>query len=85
MGGGIAMCFASKGIAVKLLEINPDNLERGLEAIAANYQKTFVRGIISEAQKRVGWDAKPAQVFTTTNMAPNNLTLQRLKSSNSKH
>ena len=52
MGGGIAMCFANKGIAVKLLEINPDNLERGLEAIAANYQKTCERGIISDAQKQ---------------------------------
>ena len=50
MGGGIAMCFANRGIAVRLLEINPDNLARGLDAIGSNYQKTLERGLISESQ-----------------------------------
>lgn len=52
MGGGIAMCFASRGIPVRLLEVNPDNLQRGLGAIQANYQKTMERGLMSEGQVR---------------------------------
>lgn len=50
MGGAIAMCFASAGITATLLEVNPENLQKGLEGIKKNYQKTHDRGLINEAQ-----------------------------------
>lgn len=54
MGGGIAMSCANAGIAVRLLEVNSEALERGLEVIEGNYAKTVKRGRLSEdaASKR---------------------------------
>lgn len=49
MGSGIAMCFASAGIRVTLLELSAENLQRGLALIRQRYQQSFVRGRISEA------------------------------------
>ena len=45
MGGGIAMCFATAGYAVTLVELSSDNLQRGLGVIQGNYQKAVDRGI----------------------------------------
>ena len=47
MGSGIAMCFASAGIEVVLLELNQDNLARGLNTIAERYQQAVDRGRLS--------------------------------------
>ncbi|MDX2366979.1 MAG: 3-hydroxyacyl-CoA dehydrogenase NAD-binding domain-containing protein [Colwellia sp.] len=48
MGGGIAMCFASAGISVKLLEMSQSNLAKGINAIAKRYQQAEARGILSK-------------------------------------
>lgn len=49
MGCGIAICFASAGLNVCLLEINPDNLQHGLEVIRKRYQESVNRGRIDQA------------------------------------
>ncbi len=43
MGGGIAMCFASAGIPVTLIEQTEDNLKRGLGIIRKNYEASAKR------------------------------------------
>ena len=50
MGGGIAMNFANAGIPVKLLEMQPEALARGIGTIAKNYQSAVKKGKLSEAQ-----------------------------------
>ena len=51
MGCGIAMCFASAGIEVRLLELSPENLECGLNLIADNYAKSVATHRIDAATK----------------------------------
>ncbi len=48
MGGGIAMCFANAGIAVNILEVDKDALERGLGTIERNYESQVRRGRITQ-------------------------------------
>jgi 3-hydroxyacyl-CoA dehydrogenase len=43
MGGGIAMCFASAGIPVTLIEQTQEALDRGLGVIRKNYEATAKR------------------------------------------
>ena len=50
MGGGIAMNFANVGIAVTLVEVQKEALERGLKVIRSNYERTASRGGITTAQ-----------------------------------
>jgi 3-hydroxyacyl-CoA dehydrogenase len=50
MGGGIAMCFANAGIAVTLLELKPEALDRGLLQIRNNYQISIKRGKLTAEQ-----------------------------------
>ncbi len=50
MGGGIAMNFANVGIAVTLVEVQAEALERGLKVIRGNYERTASRGGITAAQ-----------------------------------
>lgn len=50
MGGGIAMCFAKAGIAVKLLEMSQENLTRGINAIEERYTQALKRGLMNEQQ-----------------------------------
>jgi 3-hydroxyacyl-CoA dehydrogenase len=50
MGGGIAMNFANVGIAVTLIEVQKEALERGLKVIRGNYERTASRGGITAAQ-----------------------------------
>lgn len=50
MGGGIAMCFASAGIPVTLLDMNQDGLQRGLGLIEKNYAASAKRGRLSQQQ-----------------------------------
>ncbi len=47
MGTGIAMCFASAGIAVNLIETSEKSLQKGLEKIRENYQRSVDRNRIS--------------------------------------
>jgi len=56
MGGGIAMCFASAGIPVTVVEASADALARGLDTIAKNYRSTAARGGLSaeDAERRIG-------------------------------
>lgn len=44
MGGGIAMCFASAGIPVTLVETKQEYLDNGLEKIRQNYANSVKRG-----------------------------------------
>jgi len=50
MGGGIAMNFANVGIAVTIVEVQKEALERGLKVIRGNYERTASRGGITAAQ-----------------------------------
>ena len=50
MGGGIAMCFATAGFNVILLEMNQDNLAKGIKAIADRYQQAQSRGMMTTQQ-----------------------------------
>lgn len=44
MGGGIAMNFLNAGLPVKLLEMKPDALERGVATIRKNYEAQVKKG-----------------------------------------
>ncbi|PWT75094.1 MAG: 3-hydroxyacyl-CoA dehydrogenase [Proteobacteria bacterium] len=48
MGGGIAMNFANAGIPVKVLEVNPEALEKGLAVVRKNYAATVSKGRLSQ-------------------------------------
>jgi 3-hydroxyacyl-CoA dehydrogenase len=50
MGGGIAISFANAGIAVKLLDIDPAALDRGMGVIKRTYETSLSRGSISQKQ-----------------------------------
>ena len=47
MGGGIAMVYANAGIPVLLKEASEEALEKGLERIRANYDRSAARGRIT--------------------------------------
>ena len=47
MGGGIAMSFANAGIAVTMIEISDEALERGMSIIDRNYAGSVKRGKLS--------------------------------------
>ncbi len=49
MGAGIAMCFADAGIPVRILETDPDVLERGLSRITKTCAGSVKRGRLTEA------------------------------------
>ncbi len=61
MGGGIAMAFANAGIPVKLLEANPEALDKGMAAIRRNYAATVARGKLTQAEM----DKRIARISTT--------------------
>ncbi|MCH8037113.1 MAG: enoyl-CoA hydratase/isomerase family protein [Proteobacteria bacterium] len=48
MGGGIAMNFANAGIAVRVLETDPEALDKGLAVIRKNYEGSVSRGRITQ-------------------------------------
>jgi 3-hydroxyacyl-CoA dehydrogenase len=56
MGGGIAMNFANAGIPVTVVEMNQENLDRGLGIVRKNYEATASRGRMTAADvdKRMG-------------------------------
>jgi 3-hydroxyacyl-CoA dehydrogenase len=52
MGGGIAMCFASAGLPVTIVEMKQEALDHGLSVIRGNYERS--RGAApDEAEKRM--------------------------------
>jgi 3-hydroxyacyl-CoA dehydrogenase len=56
MGGGIAMNFANVGIPVTVVEMNQENLDRGLGIVRKNYEATAARGRLTatDVEKRMG-------------------------------
>jgi 3-hydroxyacyl-CoA dehydrogenase len=48
MGGGIAMNFANAGIPVRILELSPEALARGLAVIRRNYAASVSRGSLTQ-------------------------------------
>ena len=55
MGGGIAMNFANAGIPVKVLEVKPEALEKGIGVVRKNYENTVKKGRLKaeDAEKRI--------------------------------
>lgn len=51
MGAGIAMCFASAGIKVFLVDVSDENLARGLQTITSQYEKSVASKRLTETQK----------------------------------
>ena len=49
MGGGIAMNFLNAGIAVKMLEMKQEALDRGLATIRKNYESQVKKGKLKQA------------------------------------
>ena len=56
MGGGIAMNFANVGIAVTVVEVAQDALDRGLGVVRKNYEATAAKGRLTreDVDKRMG-------------------------------
>jgi 3-hydroxyacyl-CoA dehydrogenase len=56
MGGGIAICFASAGIPVTLLDASPEALQRGIANIERTYQSMVERGRLTahDRDQRLG-------------------------------
>lgn len=48
MGGGISMNFLSKGIAVTIVEMVQENLDRGVGVIRKNYENSAAKGRFSQ-------------------------------------
>ena len=51
MGGGIAMSFADYGYPVKILEVSPEALERGMQRIRATYDTSVKRGSLAAPER----------------------------------
>ena len=56
MGRGIATCFANAGIPVRLMDSDPQALDRALSAIHSDYEGRVARGRIgaADAEARIG-------------------------------
>lgn len=50
MGGGIAMCFANKGIPVALVDLSAEALQTRIDAIRASYEGNVKKGKLSETK-----------------------------------
>ena len=48
MGGGIAMSFADYGLPVKIMDVTPEALDRGMQRIRDNYATSVRRGSLAE-------------------------------------
>ncbi|MBI1317246.1 3-hydroxybutyryl-CoA dehydrogenase [bacterium] len=51
MGNGIAHVFAQNGHHVRLIDLNPEALERGLQTIAKNLDRIIAKGGLQESDK----------------------------------
>jgi 3-hydroxyacyl-CoA dehydrogenase len=58
MGGGIAMSFADFGFPVKLLDVSPEVLSRGMQRIRDNYAASVKRGSLKQEEM----DARLARI-----------------------
>ena len=65
MGGGIAMSLALGGYDVVLIDVNPENLEKGLATIEKNFRRTQARGGLTGAEV----DAALARIKGATSLA----------------
>jgi 3-hydroxyacyl-CoA dehydrogenase len=61
MGGGIAMNFLNAGIAVKMLEMKQDALDRGVATIRKNYEAQVKKGKLKQDK----YDQRMALLTTT--------------------
>jgi len=52
MGNGIAHVFAQNGFAVRLIDVNPAQLEKGMQSISKNLDRQVSKGTITEDQKK---------------------------------
>jgi len=50
MGGGIAMCYAQKGIPVVVLEIKQEYIDRGMKVIQKNWMRGVKKGRMTKKQ-----------------------------------
>jgi 3-hydroxyacyl-CoA dehydrogenase len=50
MGGGITMNFVNAGIPVKVLEVKPEALEKGIGTVRKNYENSAKKGKLTAAQ-----------------------------------
>jgi 3-hydroxyacyl-CoA dehydrogenase len=50
MGGGIAMNFANAGIAVTIVEVKQEALDKGLKVVRANYERSAKNGRFPESE-----------------------------------
>ena len=65
MGGGITMNFLNAGIAVTMLEMKADALERGVATIRKNYEAQVKKGKLKQDK----YDERMALLTTTLNYA----------------
>ncbi len=52
MGNGIAHVFAQAGFKVKMVDVNPSQLQRALDTIGKNLDRQIAKGSITEEQKK---------------------------------
>lgn len=52
MGNGIAHVFAQSGFAVKLIDVNPSQLQRAMDTINKNLDRQLGKGAITDDQKK---------------------------------
>ena len=67
MGGGIAMSFADFGLPVKIMDVTPEALDRGMQRIRDNYATSVRRGSLAEdeMQRRLA-RIEPVPATTTS-------------------
>ncbi len=51
MGNGIAHLFAQQGFEVALVDLSPDQLQKGMTTIAKNMDRQIAKGTLTEADK----------------------------------
>lgn len=61
MGHGIAQTAAVSGFQVTMMDVDPDQLDRGKESIARSVEKLFEKGKISEDQKQAAREISTAE------------------------
>ncbi|MDZ7843879.1 MAG: 3-hydroxybutyryl-CoA dehydrogenase [Anaerolineales bacterium] len=61
MGHGIAQTAAVSGFQVTMMDVDPDQLDRGKESIAGSVEKLFEKGKISEDQKQAAREISTAE------------------------
>ncbi|HEX7692762.1 MAG TPA: 3-hydroxyacyl-CoA dehydrogenase NAD-binding domain-containing protein, partial [Sediminibacterium sp.] len=64
MGNGIAHVFAQSGFNVKLVDVNPTQLERALQTITKNLDRQVSKSLLTEEEKQ----AALARLTTETDL-----------------